>query len=102
MQLINGISSDFQILLKYFSGTTIFTPFFVPLFSVLPILLALYLNEGALSSLVIFALLATSSLLNLYKLPEVSQQLSLLSPSAFIANDKTNNLLTLINVEAIK
>ena len=71
MQLINGISNDFQKLLKYFSSTAIFTPFFVPLFSVSPIPLALYLNEGALSSLVTFSLLTTSSLLKLHKLPEV-------------------------------
>ena len=51
LQLINGISNDLQKLLKYFNGTTIFTPFFVPLFSVLPIRFALYLNEGALSLL---------------------------------------------------
>ena len=47
--------------------------FFVPLFPVLPIRLALYLNEGALSSLVTFALLTISSLLKSHKLPEVSE-----------------------------
>ena len=73
MQLINGISNDLQKLLKYFNGTAIFTPFFVPLFSVLPIRFALYLNEGALLSLVTFALSTISSLLKSYKLPEVSE-----------------------------
>ena len=34
-QLINGISNDFQTLVKYFNGTAIFTPFFVPFVSVL-------------------------------------------------------------------
>ena len=39
LQLINGISNDLQKLLKYFSGTTIFTPFlFVIKFD-------LYLND---------------------------------------------------------
>ena len=64
LQLISGISNDLQKLLKYFNGTAIFTPFFVPLFPVLPIRLALYLNEEALLSLVTFALLIISSLLN--------------------------------------
>ena len=73
LQLINGISNDLQKLLKYFSGTAIFTPFFVPLFSVLPIILALYLNEGALLLLVTSALLTISSLLKPYKLPDVSE-----------------------------
>ena len=57
LQLISGISSDLQKLLKYFNGTAVFTPFFVPLFTILPIILALFLNKGALSSLVTFALL---------------------------------------------
>ena len=50
----------------------LFTPFFVPFPSVLPIRFALYLNEGALS-LVTSALLVISSLLNCYKLPEVPE-----------------------------
>ena len=49
LQLINGISNDLQKLLKYFSGTAIFTLFLVPSASVLVIRPALYLNEGALS-----------------------------------------------------
>ena len=73
LQLANGISNDRQKLLKYFSGTAIFTHFFVPSASVSPIKFALYLNEGALSLLVTSALLATSSLLKLHKLPEVSE-----------------------------
>ena len=51
LQLINGISNNLQKLLKYFSGTVTFTPFFVPFASVLSIILALYLNERALLSL---------------------------------------------------
>ena len=73
LQLINGISKDLQKLLKYFNGIAIFTPFFLPLFSVLPIRFALYLNEGALLSLVTSALLIISSLLKFHKLPEVSE-----------------------------
>ena len=73
LQLINGICNDLQKLLKYFNGTAIFTPFFIPLLSVLPIRFALFLNEGALSSLVISALLIISSLLKFHKLPEVSE-----------------------------
>ena len=73
LQLIDGISNDLQKLLKYFNVTAIFTPFFVPLIPVLPIRLALCLNEGALSSLVTFALLSISSLLKSHKLPEVSE-----------------------------
>ena len=67
------ITNDLQKLLKYFYGTAIFTPFFLPLFPVLPIRFALYLNEGALSSLVTSALLTISSLLKSHKLPEVSE-----------------------------
>ena len=73
LQLINGISDDLQNLLKHFNGTAIFTPFFVPLFSVLPIIFDLYLNEGALLSLITSALLVISSLLKFYKLLEVSE-----------------------------
>ena len=71
LQLINDISNDHQKLLKYFSGTAIFTPFFVPSASVLVIKLDLYLNEGTLSSLVTFALLVISALLKPHKLPQV-------------------------------
>ena len=53
-----------QKLLKYFNGTPISTPF-----PVLPIIFALYLNEGSLLSLVTSALLIISSLLNCHKLP---------------------------------
>ena len=73
MQLINGISNDLQELLKYFSSTAIFTPFFVPFVSVLLTRFAFYLNEGALLSLVTIALLTILSLLKSYKLPEVSE-----------------------------
>ena len=73
LQLINGISNDLQKLLKYFNGTAIFTPFHVPSFPALPIRLAIYLNKGALLSLVTFVLLSSSSLLKSHKLPEVSE-----------------------------
>ena len=73
LQLINGISNDLQKLIKYFNGTPIFIPFFLPLFPVSPVRLALCLNEGALSSLVTSALLVISSLLKCHKLPEVSE-----------------------------
>ena len=39
LQLINDISNDLQNLLIYVNGTAIFTLFFLPLFSVLPIIL---------------------------------------------------------------
>ena len=61
------------MLLKYFNGTAIFTPFLVPLSFVLPTRFALYLNEGALLSLVTSSLSIISSLLNCHKLPEVSE-----------------------------
>ena len=48
LQLISGISNDLQKLFKYFNST---------MFPVLPVRLASYLNEGALSSLVTSALL---------------------------------------------
>ena len=72
LQLINGISSDLQKLLKHFNGTAIFTRFFIPLLSVLPIILALYLNEEELI-LVPSALLSILSLSKSHKLPDVSE-----------------------------
>ena len=54
------------------------------LFSVLPIILALYLNEGELSSLVTFALSTISSLLKPDKLPDVLEQFSLYSIKLYI------------------
>ena len=73
LQLISSISNHLQKLLKYFNGTAVFTPFFLPLFSVLPIILAFYLHEVALSSLVTSALLTISSLLKPHKPPDVSE-----------------------------
>ena len=73
LQLINGISNDLQTLLKYFNGNAIFTRFFVPLFSVLLIILASYLNEGELLQLVKSALLSIPSLLKSHKLAGVSE-----------------------------
>ena len=63
LQLVSGISNDLQKSLKYFNDAAIFPPLFVPFFPVLPIRIALYLNEGALLSLVKSALLTISSLL---------------------------------------
>ena len=60
-------------MLKYLSGTAIFTQFFVPFASVPAIRPALYFYEGAPLSLVSFALLITLSLLKLHKHPEVSE-----------------------------
>ena len=77
---VNDISNDLQKLLKYFNGTAIFTSsffLFAPSATVLLIRFALYLNEGALSSLITFALATISSLLKFHKLPEVSEELSL-------------------------
>ena len=72
------ISKNYQ----YFNGTAIFTFsffLFAPSASVLPIRFALYLKEEALLSLVTYTLLIISSLLKFYKLPEVSESLSLYS-----------------------
>ena len=73
LQLINGISNDLQKLLKYFNGTTIFTPsffLFAPSASVLPIRFDLYLkDEELLFAKLMFAII--SSLLNFHKHPEV-------------------------------
>ena len=74
--MINEISNDLQKLLKYFNGTAIFV-FFTKLFpsaasSVFPTRAALYLNNSELSILK-SALLGTSSLLNCYKLLDVSE-----------------------------
>ena len=53
---------------------------------ILPILLALYLNEGALSSLVTTSTLLTmSSLLKLHELSEVWEELSLYSIKLYIS-----------------
>ena len=78
LQLINGIAKDFQRLLKYFSGTAIFTF----LNTLLPaeanesrMRLDLYLKDDELSAETLsgFPAFVTgdSSLLNCHKLPEV-------------------------------
>ena len=77
LQLINGISNDLQKLLKYFNGTAIFTPFFLPPFGmVVPMKFDLYLKDDELSVLTLerFPLFyfGCSCLLNCHKLPEVS------------------------------
>ena len=51
LQLINGICNDLQKFLKYFNGTAIFTPFFLPPFGMLPIKFDLYLKDDELSVL---------------------------------------------------
>ena len=75
LQLINSISNDLQKLLKYFNGKTTFTFsffLFAPSASVLPVRLALYLNEEALL-IVKLSCTYISSLLNCHRLPEVSE-----------------------------
>ena len=72
LQLINGISNDLEKLLKYFNGTAIFTPFFMPLFPVLPIIFDLYLNDDELSTVKLTSP-SISPLLKFHKLPEVSE-----------------------------
>ena len=51
LQLINGISNDLQKLLKYFNGTTIFTPYFLPPFGMVSVRFDLYLKDDELSVL---------------------------------------------------
>ena len=51
LQLINGISNDLQKLLKYFNGTAIFTPYFLPPFGMVSIRFDLYLKDDELSVL---------------------------------------------------
>ena len=66
LQLINGISNDLQKLLKYFSGTAIYTLFL----SVIKLDLYLY-DDELLTAKWTFS--SISSLLNCHKLPEVSE-----------------------------
>ena len=78
VQLINGISNDLQKVFKCFNGTAIFTPSFLlfsPSATVLPIIPAVCLNEGALSLVktVLISLTFNSSVLNCHKLPDVSE-----------------------------
>ena len=79
LQLINGISKDLQKLLKYFSGTTIFTFLNTPLSSSVCGLkkLNLYLKDDELAAETLSGFLTAvaddSSLLRCYKLPEVSE-----------------------------
>ena len=76
LQLINGISNDLQKLLKYFNGTAIFAPFFIPPFRMVPIKFYLYLKDQLyVLTLERFPLFSFGclSLLNCYKLPEVSE-----------------------------
>ena len=78
-QLINGISKDLQKLLKYFSGTAIFTFLNAPLSAVVSGLkkVDLYLKDAELSTETLSgcpaAVTGDSSLLNCNKLPEVSE-----------------------------
>ena len=75
VQLINNISNDLQKLLKYFSGTAIFTPFFVPFAPVLLIILALYLNERAL---IIISHICIISYLIYFKTPKTFQSIRII------------------------
>ena len=72
LQLVNDISNDLQKLLKYFSGTAIFTPF------LFVIRLDSYLNDDKLFGIwLLSAVKSTSpsipSLLNCHKYFKVSQ-----------------------------
>ena len=49
LQILKGITSDLQKILKYFNGATIFTPWIFPFASVLPIRPDLYLNDEELA-----------------------------------------------------
>ena len=80
LQLLNGISKDLQKLLKYFSGTAIFTFLNTILLSTVidsPMKLDLYVKDVELTveTLSGFSAFFTrdSSLLNCYKFPEVSE-----------------------------
>ena len=80
VQLINGISNNLQKLRKYFSDTTIVTPYFflfAPSASVLPIRFDLYLNDEEFYAVRLIEapliFIGCSSLLNCHKLPEVSE-----------------------------
>ena len=73
---INGISNDLQKLLKYFSGTAIFTSLSTPVSSAVSGLKKLHLylkgDESSAVTLAGFPLfIFCSSLLNCHKLPEV-------------------------------
>ena len=78
LQLINGIANDLQKLLKYFSGTAIFTPsflLFAPSTTVLSIRFDLYLNDEEFSAVISIKaslFIGCSSLLNYHKLSQVS------------------------------
>ena len=80
IQLISGISNDLQKLLKYFSGTTIFTFsffLFAPSALVLPINFDLYLNDEEFSAVISIKVpllsIGCSFLLNCHKLLDVSE-----------------------------
>ena len=65
-QLIKGISSVLQKLLKYFNGTIISTSFVLPLSGVFPVIFTLDLNDLEFARLSL-----GSSLYYCHKLPEV-------------------------------
>ena len=74
--MINGVSNNFQKLLRYFTGTTtfmFFTERFVSLTTVFAIRAVLYSNGLELSAVKSALLFGTSSLLNCHKLPDVSE-----------------------------
>ena len=80
LQSINCISKDLQKLLKYFSGTVIFTFLNTPLSAAVSGLKKLVLhlkdNESAVETSTRFSAFATgdSSLLNCHQFPEVSDK----------------------------
>ena len=72
LQLIKGISNDLQKLLKYLNSETILTPFKSSALFVSPTNYDLYLNDEELT-IGTFALFSISSLLNCYKISDVSE-----------------------------
>ena len=81
LQLIKGLFNDLQILLKYFSRTTIFAFYNVPPAAAFPKILDFYLkhDEIFLETLSGFPASVTVSLLNCHKLPHVWEYLLLYS-----------------------
>lgn len=86
LQLMKGISSDRQKLLKYLSGTAIFAPFntsLLPAAAGFPKMRHLYLNDIDLSEVRLLGfpslVMGNSYLLDCHKLPDMSKELSVLN-----------------------
>ena len=86
LQLMKGISSDRQKLLKYLSGTAIFAPFntsLLPTAAGFPKMRHLYLNDIDLSEVRLLGfpslVMGNSYLLDCHKLPDMSKELSVLN-----------------------